>query len=196
MVELKDIIASNIQALRKQAGLTQSQLAERLNYSDKAISKWERGDSLPDVVVIKELADLFGVSVDYLLTADHTEYKLKNREYSKRRHKNNIIITSLSIMLVWFVSTFIFFALESFMTNLSGHWLVFVCAIPASLIVLLIFNSIWGKPRKNFVIISFLIWSLLGTFYLAFIAHNLWLIFSLGIPAQIIVFLWSGLKFK
>ena len=196
MTELKDIIASNIQALRKEAGLTQSQLAESLNYSDKAVSKWERGDSLPDITVLKEIADLFSVSVDYLLEEDHAEHKRQKKEYTKLRRRNNLIITALSVALVWFVATFMFFSFQSFSTTDANYWLVFVFAIPASLIVLLTFNSIWGKPQRNFVIISILIWTLLGAFYLTFISHNLWLIFTLGIPAQIIVALWSGLKFK
>ena len=71
MEDLKVTIAKNIQTLRKNTGLTQSGLAERLNYSDKAVSKWERGESLPDIAVLKEIADLFGVSVDYLLSDSH-----------------------------------------------------------------------------------------------------------------------------
>ncbi len=196
MTDLKDIIASNIQSLRKAAGYTQSQLAEELNYSDKAVSKWERGESLPDIVVIKEIADLFKVPVDYLLNIDHSEHKNKHREYTKRRKQNNTIITALSVGLVWFVATFMFFSFASFAPELTRVWLVFIFAIPASLIVLLIFNSIWGKPRLNFLIISLLVWTLLGAFYVTFLSHNLWLIFTLGIPAQIIILLWSGLKFK
>ena len=61
MEELREIIAKNISDLRKKSGLTQIELAEKLNYSDKAVSKWERGDSVPDVGVLKQIADLFGV---------------------------------------------------------------------------------------------------------------------------------------
>ena len=49
---LKTIIAKNIVLLRTGERLTQAELAERLNYSDKAVSKWERGESLPDIAVI------------------------------------------------------------------------------------------------------------------------------------------------
>ena len=196
MTEMKDVIASNIQTLRKAAGYTQSQLAEELNYSDKAVSKWERGESLPDIVVIKKIADLFKVPVDYLLSSDHSEYKSKHKEYTKLRKRNNTIITALSVGLVWFIATFMFFSFASFAPDINREWLVFVFAIPASMIVLLIFNSIWGKPRLNFLIISILVWTLLGAFYITFLSHNLWLIFTLGIPAQIIIILWSGLKFK
>ena len=67
MDENKRIVADNITALRTAKKLTQSQLAEMLNYSDKSVSKWERGDSVPDVFVLKKIADIFGVTVDWLL---------------------------------------------------------------------------------------------------------------------------------
>ena len=50
--QLKQTVANNIAQLRKSKGLTQLELAERLNYSDKAVSKWERGEGLPDVLVL------------------------------------------------------------------------------------------------------------------------------------------------
>ena len=53
MEDLKQIFAENLSALRKKKGWTQMELAERLHYSDKAVSKWERGESLPDVVILK-----------------------------------------------------------------------------------------------------------------------------------------------
>ena len=68
MEDLKQIISKNIVSLRNSENMTQAELAEKLNYSDKAVSKWERGDSLPDVIVIKQIADIFGVTVDSLLT--------------------------------------------------------------------------------------------------------------------------------
>ena len=89
MEELKMIIAGNIGQLRRDAGITQLDLAEHLNYSDKAVSKWERGESIPDIVTLKAIADRFSVSVDYLLRADHpleTEVKC---EYTKRQRRNH-----------------------------------------------------------------------------------------------------------
>ena len=71
MEDLKPIIARNISALRQAAGMTQMELAEALHYSDKAVSKWERGESLPDVTILKKISQLFEVTVDYLLEADN-----------------------------------------------------------------------------------------------------------------------------
>ena len=70
MDDLYAIFARNVAELRAERKMTQAQLAALLNYSDKAISKWERGEALPDVTVVKQIADTFGVTVDYLLKSD------------------------------------------------------------------------------------------------------------------------------
>ena len=70
MVDLKLVIASNIIRLRTEAGMTQSELGAKLNYSDKSISKWERAESLPDANVLKQMSEIFGVSMDYLFSTN------------------------------------------------------------------------------------------------------------------------------
>ena len=199
MEELKMIIAGNIGSLRRDAGITQLELAEKLNYSDKAVSKWERGESVPDIVTLKAVADLFDVSVDYLLRADHPlEIEVK-REYTKRQRRNHTIITVMSCVLVWLIAAFVHAGVDVALPNEGKLWLVYMYAVPVTLIVLLIFNSIWGVRRRNFAIISFLIWTTLLCAYfttLIFGSMNMWLLFIIGIPAQIIVGLWSGLRYK
>ncbi len=195
MEDIKMAFAKNIQELRKARGLTQTELAEILNYSDKAVSKWERGESIPDVVTTKQIADFFGVTVDYMLKSEHTEKP--DISISPRVKKNRFIITMLATMLVWLIATVVFVCLAS--TSLvSVSWMTFVYALPVCLIVVLVFNSIWGNRKYNFAIISGLVWSFLASMFLSFMgtAQNLWLIFVIGIPAEIIIILWSKLKIK
>ncbi len=73
MDDLKRIIAKNIVELRKSMNWTQDEFSEKLNYSDKAVSKWERAESIPDVIVLKKIVDLFNVKIDYLFEPDHKE---------------------------------------------------------------------------------------------------------------------------
>ena len=94
MTPSRDIIAENIASLRRSAKLTQAELAEKLNYSDKAISKWERGDSIPDVLVLYELAELFSVTVDYFLHSHTEEEKKPKLESAKNRLRLVITLTS------------------------------------------------------------------------------------------------------
>lgn len=194
--ELKVIVAKNIAELRRQAGFTQIELAEKLNYSDKAVSKWERGESIPDVSVLKSIADLFGVTVDYLISDDHTELFMKRKKNSKRRVKNRGFITGISIVLVWLIATLVFVIVELITKNVRAHWLSFVYAVPVSVIVWLVFNSMWFNRRRNFFIISMLMWTVLWSLYITLLpfGFDVWLIFVLGIPGQVIILLWSRIK--
>ena len=194
MNQLRDIIAKNICELRTNAGLTQQKLAEILNYSDKAISKWERGESVPDVTVLKQLADHFSVTVDYLLTEEHTA-----PPPSPRKARTRFIISLLSILLVWLIATLVFAQLSFFDENDFACWLVFIYAIPVSSTVALVFNSIWGIRRMNYFIISVLTWSVILSVYLTLLmlgAVNLWELFIVGAPAEVIIIVWSALGKK
>lgn len=193
MNELKQIIGKNIIELRKSNGMTQAELAEKINYSDKAVSKWECGDAMPDVSVLKQLAELLGVTVDYLLCEEHTQAPVIQQE-SYARRKNKLIITFLSATLVWLIATLIFTIVNLFAPEAGHSGFVFIYATPATAVVFLVFNSIWGEQRRNFAIITVLIWTILTSLYFVFFEYNIWLIFILGIPAQIIVLLWSRLK--
>ena len=170
--------------------MTQIDLAERLHYSDKAVSKWERGESIPDVGVLKEIADLFGVTVDYLLTEEHTAPR---EDVPAGRQHRRAVVTLLSVALVWLIATVVFVILGMVLPGLRGEWLAFVYAVPVSAIVLLVFNSLWGRRRRNYGIVSVLVWGLLLSAFLTYPRGMMWMIFLLGIPAQIIIWLWSRL---
>ena len=199
MNDLHSVFAKNIADLRAERKMTQAQLAAVLNYSDKAISKWERGEALPDITVVKQIADTFGVSVDYLLQSDHKEADRRPVSVDRQIRRNRLLISGIATTLVFLIGTFLFLVFNAF-SEISlpfPNWMFFVyCAAP-SLVVILIFNSIWGRRRLNFAIISALVWVLLATVFLSIlviVGINLWQIFLFGIPSQCIVTLWSGLK--
>ena len=180
MSDIRAAIAENITELRLSSNMTQSRLADILNYSDKAVSKWERAEALPDVTVLKQIADYFGVSVDYLLTRNHDGTEVPSDKNSRIRRKNHFIISSLAVSLVWLLAMLLFVVL-------------------ASAIVALVFNSLWGSRRFNFLIISVLIWTLILTAHIltwVYLDRSIWELYLVGIPGQIIVFLSSGIKFK
>lgn len=198
MEDLKKVIAQNIIELRRSMNMTQAELAQKLNYSDKAVSKWERGESIPDVIIVKRIADLFGVPVDYLMTSEHTP-KEKLNWMSIIKKRNHLIIALLSTALVFLVATFAFVFMGIYFVKITKTlWLVYIYAAPVASIVLLVFNSIWGKRHHNYIIITVLVWSVLASIYLTCLAFslgkNMWLIFLLGIPAQIIIVLWANLR--
>ncbi len=196
MEDLKPIIAKNITVLRQNAKMTQFDLAEKLNYSDKAISKWERAESIPDVSVLKSIADLFGVTVDYLLRDDNTDLPKQEDDVAPVRHRNHMVITSLSVLLVWFIATFCYVMLDILGEQMAFCWLPFLYAVPVSMIVWLVFNSIWFNTRRNYLIISLLMWTVLISIVISLLAagFSAWTLLVLGIPGQIIVLVWSRLQ--
>lgn len=199
MDTIKSNVAKNITALRLAKGITQIELAQMLNYSDKAISKWERAESIPDVSVLYRISEIFGVTLDYLVhphkEVDDSGIKL----HDSTRRRNHIVITCMSVLLVWLIATAAFALLDMIPVDMNGmHSLAFIYSIPISAIVWLVFNSVWFNTKFNYIIISVIMWSFLTTLYLSFLiflSNNFWIIYTLGIPGQIIIILWSRIKY-
>ena len=201
--KLKDLIGKNIASYRKCAGLTQAGLAEKLNYSDKAVSKWERGESIPDVITLMQLADLFEITVNELvadpdvLPGDNPgnleKAMTQVSEKALKRKANKNIILALSSILVWFVALLAFVIMSSFPVLEKYSFLLFFYAIPANAIVALSLRSAWHDFRWNKALISAIVWGSLLSIHvslLIFLNFNLWKIYLLGIPGQIAIFLW------
>ncbi len=194
MNNIKTAVAKNIAELRIANKMTQLELAGRLNYSDKAVSKWEHGDSLPDLCVLAEIAEMFGVTLDYLIKEEHTEDEIVHIQ--KPRKYRRSIITLVSIGAVWVIAMLGFVLSSLIFVDAKYEWLSFVYAVPATTVVWLVLNSIWFNQKSNYLIISLFMWTVLAsvqvTFYLS--GNNIWLIYLLGIPAQVVIFLWSFMK--
>ena len=200
--KLKYQIGANIAAYRKRAGMTQAGLAEKLNYSDKAVSKWERGESIPDVLTLMQLASQFDITVNDLLTDPNAlpgnPGKLEKAmtqvsEKALKRKANKNVILALSSTLVWFVALLAFVLLSSFDFLEQYSCLLFFYAIPANAIVLLSLRSAWHDFRWNQALITTIVWGSLLSIYVTLQAafqYNFWKIFLLGIPGQIAIFLW------
>ena len=181
MDELKQTVARNLIALRTAQHLTQYELGVKPNYSDKAVSRWERGEAIPDASVLLQMSDLFGVSVDDLLRPHG-----KGQPFPAapaRAGINYRVITLIALTGVWTVALLVFIVL-----HLLGYtrFIIFAHTLPVSLIVLLVLNTLWGNRHHNVYILSLFHWSVLAAIYLSFLHHNWWILFLLGIPAQII----------
>lgn len=198
MSELRFIVGKNIQTLRTTKGLTQQQLAEHLNYSDKTVSKWERGESLPDIVVLKMIADYFQVSLDYIVEETHPVGSNHHSDTKAIYKRNCYIITASSIFMVVLVAGLLFGILEMLLPGTAYPWLCYAYGIPAAMIVWLVFNSLWFNPRKNYIIVSLLVWSILMALFCTFLVtgYKIWQVLLVGVPAQAIIYLWSRLRNK
>lgn len=192
-------IAKNITVLRKNAGMTQARLAEEIGYSDKSVSKWERGDGVPDIVCLKNMADLFGVSVDYLLESQHSASPTATAHDSStepEKQSESYIINRAAIVGVTLAGILMLSAIVFVILKLCGivSALPFVIACPVFALLIVIFNSIWGVTKYNFYTVSLLVLSIL--FLISFILRScgMWQIMLLGIPGVFIVWLACRVK--
>ncbi len=200
--KLKNQIGANIAAYRKQMGLTQAGLAEKLNYSDKAVSKWERGESIPDVLTMMQLAQLFGITVNDLLvdldalpgnpgTLEKAMTQVSEKALKRKADKR--VILALSTTLVWFVALLAYVICSTFEFLDPYKYLLLFYAVPANAIVLLSLRSAWRDFRGNQRYISTIVWGSLMSIYATVwvvLHYHFWKIFLLGIPGQIAIFLW------
>lgn len=197
MNDIKDIFAKNLSELRQASGMTQLELGERLNYSDKTVSKWERGESIPDAGILKQIADVFGVTVDYLLDPEHAAgaapaVVLEENDTVYRRH---MTIRRIVLAGVWLLS-FVIIVLCWIVTR-KFFWLILIWTLPVSFLLSIIFTSLWSrnKGRDNYIFISLFIFSILLAIYLSALKANLWMLFLIMIPVEVLMYFCFKLYF-
>ena len=193
MDTLKAIFAKKLLALRTEAGMTQSELGEKLNYSDKTVSKWERGEAIPDAAVLKNISRIFSVSVDALLDDGELPAEPVPTTEKSTRFSNYPAITRVIMVSIWTAALLLFVLLWILLDKCI--WMIFIYALPVTAICALVFNSIWNKGKGNFWIVSFLVLSSLATVYLGVLSlKNAWQLFLLALPAELLVFLSFRIK--
>ena len=193
MKNIREIIGENLAELRKGAKLTQLELAEKFNYSDKSISKWEKGETIPDIVTLNELCEFYGVTLDYLTHEATPDNKKKFTKEKSFDRYNKVIITGLLVSVIWMIATIIYvWALIRFNSSL---WIVFVWAAPLSFLLLAIANRRhFHKRALYYGFASAFLWSVLVANFLQFLSDRVWTIFLLGIPIQIAIILYGKMK--
>jgi len=188
-------LAANIARERKKLGMTQAELAEQLGYSDKSVSKWERGDGLPDVLCLKRMADLFGVSVDAMLSPEGS--RSANTGSEEREEPvmlsvpgpapiNHGAIAAIAVIGVWMLAALIFLIGRFCQVDLSLAW---IAAIPVSGLLAVIFNGLWGKRTMTFWLCSFFVVGLLFLLCWILQTYHVWQLMWLSVPAVAIVWL-------
>lgn len=193
MDELKSIIAKNLIYYRTQAKMTQYEIAQKLNYSDKSISKWERGAGIPDIFILKQLADMYGVKVDDFFNENDFSKPQTQQEKSTKK-LGTIFITLISVGLVWFLACIAFVTM--LWLKIPKAWLAFITAIPTSCLVLIVLTRIWYKLYVSGIFVSAFVWSLALTIYLFTINTHTYYLFIVCIPLQVLIVFWYILRYK
>lgn len=196
--EIRATIAKNLVFFRKANKLTQLELAEKLLYSDKNISKWERGEAIPDIIVLSQLANLYNITVNDFLTVHQEEVApvtIAEKHKTKLFSTKQLMITLLSTGLVWLVAVGLFCICFNFVPTLKDEcWKIYIIAIPISFVVCLVFSSIWCSNMLNCVFVSCLTWSVALAFYICVPLEFSWLAFILAVPVQILALLWFSFR--
>jgi len=186
MENIEQVISSNLTFYRKNAGYTQIELAKKINYSDKAVSKWERGESLPDVKILTKLAEIYGITLNDFLQEQKSKRSvvgnLKNTLKSKK-----LFITLCSCCLVWIIATIFFVTFELTGTLEGQSWKCFIFAIPLCSIVAFIFSAINKNLVASAITLSFCLWGIFLSLFLSLNFSNIWLVFFVAIPIQILI---------
>ena len=193
MEELNKIISQNLIELRQKSGMTQLQVAEHINYSDKSISKWERGDAIPDVPVMLKLANLYGVTIDDIVSK-HIQKPIKPKA-KKIRLSQHTIISIIAFAAIWFLATIGFAVVYAFFNLESQAYLAFIVAIPVSFFTVMILSFIWYPYFITAIFASVFIWTGVLAITLCVSAINLWLLYIIAAPIQLIVILAFVLQF-
>ena len=182
---LRTTVATTIAQYRKAHHDTQLDLATKLNYSDKSVSKWERGESLPDVYILSQIAELYGVSVSALIG------EIQPPKESKPHYHMFILLLSLALTMA--VATLLF---SMFMICKVDYpaWMFFVYALPVCSIICIVFTSLWWGILWQGVSVSALIWTLGLSLYLSFELENVSLIFLVCAALQVLTLLWEGFR--
>ena len=185
-----EIIAENLTYYRKAAGYTQLELADKFNYSDKSISKWERGEGVPDIFVLKSLADLYGIKID--------DFFSKEKRTKVNRKIRHWYIVGLSVGLVWLVTLTAFTICQIAWPKAFPWWLIFVYAIVGTGIVCTVWSAIYKRLLYLLISVSIIIWSVCASVYLSvLLLHHMqydFLIFLIGVPVEVLAVIWYFFK--
>ena len=188
--ELKKNIADNLIFYRKKKGLTQLDIAEKLSYSDKAVSKWERAEAVPDIYTLKQLADLYNIKVDDLLSNDTKRREKLTKSNAKKDKVKKILVTVLSCGLVWLIATILYIFPAIVLPEVTNTWLIFIWALAINFIILVVFSCIWSTRLNICLTVSGLIWTMFLAICLTIGTAKIWWLFVIGVPLQILTILW------
>ena len=190
MSNVKSTVARNLTELRKEKNLTQGALAKMFNYSDKAVSKWECGDSLPDLDTLLTLANFYGVTLDELVSEDPIRPSAPADEQEEKMLFNNRLLISTMIVATVFLMATIVFVYGNMREPKLMLWITYVWAIPISCAALLPFYLKWKLVHDFYLYTqSLLLWSLLAALYLQIAVYSFWYLFLVGVPIQILIVL-------
>lgn len=194
MENLNKVVSNNLIKFRTLAGLTQTQLAKKIHYSNKSVSKWEMGDNLPDLAVLVKLSEIYNIEIgEFLNENTENQQLIVPRGYLRKRH---ILISLLSAFMVWFIGAIVFFILHMIDSTAPIAVFAFIYSLPVSAVVLLFFSGLWGNNLTNLLSSSASLWAVLLAICLTVNSAKFWNICFVGLLFQIFFVVWFIIKLR
>ena len=193
MANVKETVRENLVKLRREHKFTQIELAERIGYSDKAISRWETGEVNPDIETLDKLATLYGVDITVFFS-EYNPKEYKATEFHKAQMGRKIAVWILSVISLWYVGIMAYIYSTTFMSADVRSWLIFIWLVPMTAMLCSVINRMWGNAILGIIFSSLLCWSLLLAVYLHFLKYNLFLLFISGAPIQAAILILAYMK--
>ena len=193
MNDIKQIIAKNLISLRKKNRLTQNELAEKLNYSDNAVSRWEHAEVTPSIETLEQIAHIYNVPLTSLIEDNAVKTAQIN---DKRQLINKLAGILITASIVWFVAT-ITFVMARLIWDYT-FWQIYIWSMPIVSLVMMPFHHYWGRHIYKYTILTIFVWTLLLAIFIQCfkLSSWMWIIFILGIPIQIGLSIWAFVKPK
>ena len=194
MANVKETVRSNLVRLRKDRKWTQMELAEKIGYSDKAISRWETGEVNPDIETLDKLAELYEVDISVFFKEKVEESMLRPAYEDRGVVGRRIAVWILMVVALWYIGIMIFIYSSTFKMDESRSWLIFIWLLPVTFLLCSALNTKWGNRPLGIIFASLLCWTLLTAVYLQLLPYNIWRVFLIGIPAQAAIVLLGQLR--
>ncbi len=191
MNDIKEIIRTNLVVLRKEHKLTQLELAEKIGYSDKAVSRWETGEVIPDVETLSSIANLYEIPITVFFE-EYDKKTFQKKTFRDMDFGKKIAVFFLLEVVLWYLGIMFFIYRNTYFEG--RNWLIFIWLVPASFVVGLSFNFKWGTKLLTCILQSGLCWSFLTALYLQLLDYNLFMLFVSGVPMQAAIILWFYIR--
>ena len=178
MENIREIVAKNLVTLRKENNLTQVELAQKINFSDKAISRWEKGEVLPDIETLQKLSAVFSVPMSTILEAHEDKPKTKLVKPTKKEILSQLFL----ICEIWVIMSVAYAYIN--IARGVNLWQIFLWGVPATALFLLYQNRKTTNNLLNFIYGTLFVWSFITCLFLHMIEFHPWYFYILGVPIQ------------
>ncbi len=181
--KIEVIIAQNLIELRKSRNLKQSDLSEAIGYSDKTISRWENGTSIPDISTLVKLSEFYNIPLNDLIKENALEKSLEDPNQKNEKLAKDFSNLGFIVFTIWLISGLIYVGL--IMVQRPALWQVFVLAVSiSSYFVFRVIRKNYNIKWLNFLFLSLGVCCLVTAIYLLLLEYNFWQLFFLIIPLE------------